>query len=231
MPSAGSQVWLTLAMAIIGGGAMFATFAYIAPMMTKVAGFSESAVTPLLVLFGIGMTAGNVVGARLADRSMMQAIYLALGAEAVVAALFFLTARNQVTAAITVLLFPFAAMMMIPSVQSRLVGLAGGAPTWPPPRCTRRSTSPTRSAPRSGSGHHRGCRLAREPTPASTSPPPASPSSAWPSPCSPAPSPPAPAVAPPRPRCPSASAEPVERGGGRTPPSTTLRPTGCGAGW
>jgi MFS transporter, DHA1 family, inner membrane transport protein len=122
------QVWLTLAVAVVGGGAMFATFSYITPMMTHAAGYAESSVALLLVLFGVGMTAGNLVGARLADHNLMLAIYLGLACESVIAALFFLTDRNQVSAAIWVALFPFTAMAIIPAVQSRLITLAGGAP-------------------------------------------------------------------------------------------------------
>jgi DHA1 family inner membrane transport protein len=122
------QIWLSLGIATIGGGAMFATFSYITPMMTHLAGFSDSEITPLLVLFGIGMTLGNLVGARLADRSLMRTIYLAMSAEIVVALLFYVTAHNKVTAAITIVLFPFTAIAMLPALQSRIVTLAGGAP-------------------------------------------------------------------------------------------------------
>jgi MFS transporter, DHA1 family, inner membrane transport protein len=82
----------------------------------------------LLVLFGLGMTGGNVVGARLADRALMRTIYVALGAEAVVAVIFFFSARDEVTAAVTILVFPFCALAILPALQARIVALAGGAP-------------------------------------------------------------------------------------------------------
>ena len=123
-----SQVWLSLGIATIGGGAMFCTFSYIAPMMTHVAGFAESSITPLLVLFGVGMTAGNLVGARLADKNLMRTVYLALIAEIAVAAAFYFTAHNELASAVTIVAFPFTAMAMVPALQSRLVSLAGGAP-------------------------------------------------------------------------------------------------------
>jgi DHA1 family inner membrane transport protein len=107
------QIWLSLAIAMVGGGALFCTFSYIAPMMTHLAGYSESAITPLLVLFGLGMTGGNLIGARLADRNLMGTIYAALTAETVVAFGF---------------LFPFCALAILPALQNRIVGLAGGAP-------------------------------------------------------------------------------------------------------
>ncbi len=122
------QIWLSLAIATIGGGALFASFSYIAPMMTHLAGFSSGAITPLLVLFGLGMTAGNLVGARLADRMLMRTIYVALGCETVVAAVFFFSARNEITAAITIFLFPACSLAILPALQSRIVTLAGGAP-------------------------------------------------------------------------------------------------------
>ncbi len=122
------QIWLALAIATIGGGAMFCTFSYIAPMMTHLAGYSQSAITPLLVLFGVGMTAGNLVGARLADRSMMRTIYIALAAETAVAAIFFVAARNEVTAAVIIVAFPACALTLLPALQNKIVALAGGAP-------------------------------------------------------------------------------------------------------
>ena len=122
------QIWLSLAIAMIGGAGLFASFSYIAPMMTHVAGYPSGAITPLLVLFGLGMTGGNLVGARLADRALMRTIYVAMSAEVVVAAIFFFSARNEITAAVTIVLFPFCALAILPALQSRIVTLAGGAP-------------------------------------------------------------------------------------------------------
>ncbi|MBO0767134.1 MAG: MFS transporter [Solirubrobacterales bacterium] len=122
------QIWLSLGIAVVGGGAMFCTFSYIAPMMEHSAGFPASAITPLMVLFGLGMTAGNLVGARLADRSLMRTIYAALTAEAIVATIFFFASKNEITAVFCLFCFPFCAMAVLPAMQNRIVGLAGGAP-------------------------------------------------------------------------------------------------------
>ncbi|WP_375488621.1 MFS transporter [uncultured Jatrophihabitans sp.] len=121
-------VWLALGIATIGGGALFATFSYIAPMMTHVAGFATSSVTWLMVLFGLGMTAGNLVGARLADRKLMPTIYGALSAEVVIALAFLLTSHNEIAAAFTIFAFPATSMAMLPALQARIVALGGGAP-------------------------------------------------------------------------------------------------------
>jgi DHA1 family inner membrane transport protein len=122
------QIWLSLSIAMIGGGALFATFSYIAPMMTHVAGFPQGAITPLLVLFGLGMTGGNLIGARLADRALMRTVYVAMACEILLAAGFYFADRSMVIAPLFILLLPATALALLPALQSRIVTLAGGAP-------------------------------------------------------------------------------------------------------
>jgi MFS transporter, DHA1 family, inner membrane transport protein len=122
------QIWLSLAIAMIGGGALFATFSYIAPMMTHVAGFGQGAITPLLVLFGLGMTGGNLLGARLADRRLMPTIYVAMTCEIVLAAGFYFADHSMWIAPLFILLLPATALALLPALQNRIVSLAGGAP-------------------------------------------------------------------------------------------------------
>ena len=58
------QVWLALGMTALGFGGVFASFTYVAPIMTEVAGFPAGALTWLLLVFGAGLVVGNLVGAR-----------------------------------------------------------------------------------------------------------------------------------------------------------------------
>ncbi|NED87814.1 MFS transporter, partial [Streptomyces sp. SID11233] len=80
------QVVLAMAMTVLGFGGVFAAVTYIAPMLTEVAGFADSSVTWLLVVFGAGMVAGNLVGGRYADRRLMPMLFTVLGALALVLA-------------------------------------------------------------------------------------------------------------------------------------------------
>jgi DHA1 family inner membrane transport protein len=122
------QIWLCLGIAMIAGGSLFCTFSYITPMMTHVAGYPQWAITPLLMVFGLGMTAGVLIGARFADRSLMKTLCVSIFAECVISGLFFFACRNKVTAVIGIFLFAFTAMSSVPALQSRIVTLAGGAP-------------------------------------------------------------------------------------------------------
>ncbi|MEP6631148.1 MAG: MFS transporter, partial [Lapillicoccus sp.] len=55
------QVWLALLVGVVGFGGMFATYAYITPTMTELAGFSSSFVPVILGVYGVGMVSGMVV--------------------------------------------------------------------------------------------------------------------------------------------------------------------------
>ncbi|MEY9931048.1 DHA1 family inner membrane transport protein [Catenulispora sp. GP43] len=124
-----TQVVLAMAMTVLGFGGVFAAITYIAPMMTKVAGYSDGAVTWLLVLFGIGMFLGNLVGGRYADRKLMPMLFTALGGLAVVLALFTFTAHDKILAALTILLIGALGFATVPPLQKRVLDQAHGAPT------------------------------------------------------------------------------------------------------
>jgi DHA1 family inner membrane transport protein len=121
-------VWLVLGGVAIGGGGLFATFSYINPMMTHLAGYSASSVTVLLVLFGLGMTTGNLVGARLADRAPLPTLYGGFAAQILVVTMFVFTSHSKIGAAITIFLYPASALIALPALQTRMITLAGGAP-------------------------------------------------------------------------------------------------------
>jgi MFS transporter, DHA1 family, inner membrane transport protein len=72
------QVLLALGMTVFGFGGIFAVFTYIVPILTSEAGLGEDAISLVLVLFGLGATAGTLLGGRLADWKLMPALIIAL---------------------------------------------------------------------------------------------------------------------------------------------------------
>nr|WP_205918537.1 MFS transporter [Rhizobium binae] len=122
------QVWLTLGIAAVGYGGMFAMFSYIASTTTKVAMLPESAVPIMLVLFGVGMNAGNFIGSWLADKSLLGTIGGSLIYNIVVLTTFALTAANPYMLGLSVFLVGcgFAAG---PALQTRLMDVAADAQT------------------------------------------------------------------------------------------------------
>ncbi|MDA2812365.1 MFS transporter [Nocardiopsis sp. RSe5-2] len=124
------QVWLALAVGAVGFGGMFASYSYISPMMTDVAGFGAGAVTLILAVYGVGMTLGNLVGGRAADRwSLMPTMYVCMAAIAAVLLLMHAVASYKAPAVAAVFLLGFAGSALIPSLQMRLMNAASDAPT------------------------------------------------------------------------------------------------------
>ncbi|WP_375434803.1 MFS transporter [uncultured Hymenobacter sp.] len=62
------EPWMIIGITILGNGGFFAWFSYIVPLFTEVSGFSNNAVTFLMVLAGVGMALGNILGGWLTDR-------------------------------------------------------------------------------------------------------------------------------------------------------------------
>lgn len=122
------EVWLVLGVAMIGGGGLFATFSYIAPMMTNVAHYADSSMTWLLALFGLGMTVGNLVGAPLSDRWPAPTLLFSLTAQIAVSVAFLAADHNRATAALAIFMFPLCSLAGLPTLQGRIIALAGGAP-------------------------------------------------------------------------------------------------------
>lgn len=122
------QVWLTLGIGAIGFGGMFSVFSYIKPTLTEVAGLPLGGVPFVLALFGLGMVTGNLVGSRLADKSLMKTIGGLLLWGMVVLAGFSLAAHHVVTASLAT--FLIGTMVAIgPALQIRLMDVAGEAQT------------------------------------------------------------------------------------------------------
>ncbi|MFD4142069.1 MFS transporter [Streptomyces sp. NPDC058572] len=124
-----AQVLLAMAMTVLGFGGVFAAITYITPMMTEVAGFADSSVTWLLVLFGLGMVGGNLVGGRFADKHLMPLLYVTLSALSVVLGLFTVTAHHKLLAAVSITLIGALGFATVPPLQKRVLDHAHGAPT------------------------------------------------------------------------------------------------------
>jgi DHA1 family inner membrane transport protein len=118
------QVWLALLIGTVGFGGMFATYSYITPTMTTLAHFSETAVTALLAIYGIGMTVGVVIGGRLADRALMPSLYFGLIVIAIVLFGFGYAVHTKTGAVIAVFIFGISGSLLIPALQTRLMDVA-----------------------------------------------------------------------------------------------------------
>ena len=65
-----TPVVLALLTTVLGAGAMFTLYTYIAPSLTEFTHASPTFITFMLVLIGVGFSIGNHLGGRFADLSI-----------------------------------------------------------------------------------------------------------------------------------------------------------------
>lgn len=122
------QVWLTLAVGAIGTGGMFCIYTYLASVAMEHAGAPETVVPILLMVFGIGMTAGQFVFGWAADKSQMGAAAAALSLAVVMMITFWAVAGNVWLIAPVLLMLGLSGGLSS-VLQARLMTLAADAPT------------------------------------------------------------------------------------------------------
>ncbi|PWR16659.1 MFS transporter [Micromonospora sicca] len=123
------QVWFSLVITILGFGGMFGAFTYIAYTLTEVSGFATATVPWLLVLFGVGLFAGNLAGGRAADVSLSRTLVIVLAVLTVVLVGFALTATSPVLTVAGLLLMGAFGFATVPPLQMRITKYAHQAPT------------------------------------------------------------------------------------------------------
>ncbi|MBG6217500.1 DHA1 family inner membrane transport protein [Arthrobacter sp. CAN_A6] len=123
------QMWMTLLIGTVGFGGFFAVYSYISPTITEVTGLPSSVLPIVVALYGVGMVVGNIVGGRIADRSVMGSIYGVMGVVVVVLLLFPLAMQFAPTAFFFAFLVGASGSTLIPPLQARLLDVAPGAPS------------------------------------------------------------------------------------------------------
>ncbi|MBE8523513.1 MFS transporter [Amycolatopsis sp. H6(2020)] len=123
------QVWLVLTTTMLGWGAAYAAITFLQPMLTRVAGFGASAVPWLLLLFGAGLTGGNLLGGRLADRALVPTLYGTIAGAIAALIGFAFAVHQQGPAVIMVFVLGAAGFAMVPVFQTRVMDVAKEAPS------------------------------------------------------------------------------------------------------
>jgi MFS transporter, DHA1 family, inner membrane transport protein len=114
---------------ILGFGGMFGAFTYIAYTLTEVSGFASTTVPWLLIIFGVGLFAGNTVGGRAADRNVDRTLLVVLAALSAILVVFALTAANQAATVASLVLMGGFGFATVPGLQMRVMKYASTAPT------------------------------------------------------------------------------------------------------
>ncbi len=122
------QVVLAMVMTVVGFGAVFAAITYVAPLVVHVSGFAESDVAWLMVVFGLGLVAGNSIGGKLADKHLMPLLFGAFGLLAAVSLGFSLVAHSKPLTVVGIFAVGALGFATVPPLQKRVLDVATGAP-------------------------------------------------------------------------------------------------------
>jgi len=119
------QVWFALATGAIGFGGFFAVYSYIAPVVTERAGAPEWMVPVTLVVFGLGMTVGNLLGGYFGDRNLRLTLLVGLAAMSVVLVLLALLSFSIWLLVPLSFVMALLSSILSPAIQTRLMEVAG----------------------------------------------------------------------------------------------------------
>ena len=117
-----------LALTVVGSSAMFTVFTYIAPILSSETHASTAYITAMLVLFGVGLTLGNMWGGKAADRSIDRTLIVSLSVLILVLLAFTVLMRWPLPAAVAILIWGIASFALVPPLQMRVMEAAKDAP-------------------------------------------------------------------------------------------------------
>ncbi|MES5100969.1 MFS transporter [Agrobacterium sp. BA1120] len=122
------QVLSALGLTVVGASAMFTVFTYITPILRDVTQASLGFVTAMLVTYGVGLTVGNWLGGRYADRSVDRTLIVTLASLTVILAVFALLMPFKMPTAVLIFLWGVASFALVPPLQVRIMNAASDAP-------------------------------------------------------------------------------------------------------
>ncbi|WP_024647270.1 MFS transporter [Pseudomonas syringae] len=124
----GAGIWLSLSMTALFSASMFTLFTYIAPLLGEVTGVSPNGVTWTLLLIGLGLTAGNVLGGKMAARRLSSTLIAVFVSMAVISTVLSWTSASLIPTEITLFLWAVAAFAAVPALQINVVTFGKAAP-------------------------------------------------------------------------------------------------------
>jgi MFS transporter, DHA1 family, inner membrane transport protein len=119
------RVLAALVVNIVAFAAVYSALTYIVPFLENVTGISGALISLFLLAYGVATAVGSLAGGRYADQNAARTlVFGAIGVAASLLALY-LVGTIAVPAALALLAFGLFAMGMVPSMQYRVVSLAG----------------------------------------------------------------------------------------------------------
>ena len=121
-------VWLTLATSTVASTSMFTFFTYVTPILVDVSGLRTEHVGWVLLVCGVGLTFGNLIGARLADWRPLPSLAASFALVALILIAFAWTGRTPSSATVSIFLWGAVSFAACATLQAEIVEQARAAP-------------------------------------------------------------------------------------------------------
>ncbi|WOT04446.1 MFS transporter [Shewanella youngdeokensis] len=119
------RLLLVYAITALGYGGTFIAFTFLAPILEQVSGFDPSAISLIMLVYGVSVAIGNIWGGKMADKmGPVKALTIIFTGLAAVLLVFNVTAVNPVAAVVTILVWGAFAFGNVPGLQVYVVKLA-----------------------------------------------------------------------------------------------------------
>lgn len=122
------EVWRAFSMTICFAAAMFTTFTYIAPLLEDLTGLSPRGVTTSLFLIGVGLTVGNLIGGRFADKRLQATLVGGFVAIAASSLLLSFVATMVIPTEIMLFVWGCVTFALVPALQVNVMRRGHEAP-------------------------------------------------------------------------------------------------------
>lgn len=118
------RLLLVYAITALGYGGTFVAFTYLSPILEEITGYQASAVSLILLVYGLAIAIGNTFGGKVANQHPIRALLWMFAVQAVILVVLSMTAPYQVAGTITIVLMGLLAFMNVPGLQLYVVQLA-----------------------------------------------------------------------------------------------------------
>lgn len=120
-----SRLLLVYAITALGYGGTFTAFTFLAPILENVSGFDSSAISLIMLVYGVSVAVGNIWGGKMADKmGPIKALTVIFSGLAAVLVVLNFTAVNPYASVATILIWGAFAFGNVPGLQVYVVKLA-----------------------------------------------------------------------------------------------------------
>lgn len=106
---------------------MFTLYTYVAPMLMQFIDASDSMITLMLVIIGVGFSIGNYLGGRFADRTLYGTLFVFFGMLALSMVIFPMIGTTAIGAGLGLALWSIFSFGIVPPLQILVMKAAVGA--------------------------------------------------------------------------------------------------------